>query len=569
MGGGDCQRPLFFGVASGDNTEQDNFVRRMAEIAFLALLATLTCASASSPAAPDAATIAQAAQLVAEADSNYRSGEFETSLRGLREAEGLLPTDPAIQFRLGQVYEALNDKAGAFAAFQRSVLVAGLPKEVREQAEQKMARLTQVLSSTGGSAISAPADTPRKIGGWAIRDELGLVPGSVLGIGDAILRDSQPGAKILRIAVKSRRGTRVDTERMNVHVWFYELDQSQQVQVTKAKPSTKWVNPPVNWRDGKPELLDIEYPLPDGGLPGSSADAGALGRVFYGYRIAVYYRGELQDMHSDPQSISVSFPTVRSLNDESTLPPPSLQHEIDEIQSTRKESADAAFRPVNLSAVRCRKPANPAEQATLDKIVLACLPPLGKIAECVPKVLAMPPPYNASLCSMLGIQKPEDGNQSALSAANFASWLEDQIQSELDLASAVPGADSFLLADLEHYRSAVSAFSVMAAMTENRNTHALQIITKTISSEGSTADPRIQAAVAACFLPIREAATLKAEQSDSLRIESATHSENGEFEKSVKALEQASSLDLRTEDASDILRLRESAKKRALDSLGL
>jgi len=267
--------------------------------------------------APDAATIAQAAQLVSEADRNYRIGDFEASLRGLQKAEALLPTDPAIQFRLGQVYEALDDKAGAFVAFEKSVAVAGLPEEVKRQAEQKMALLAQVLSEAADAAPARPGVPFRDTGGQPVRDEIGLQPGSVLGIVDTRLRDSQPGAKTLRIAVKSRPGARVDPASMNVHVFFYEQDEAGEVQVTQAKPATQWISPPVDWRDGEPELLDVEYPLPDGGLPGSSADAGALGRKFYGYVVGVYYNSELQDSRADPGRLDSLFPLGLNLNNRS------------------------------------------------------------------------------------------------------------------------------------------------------------------------------------------------------------------------------------------------------------
>lgn len=274
--------------------------------------------SAPAAAAPDAATIAQAAQLVAEADRNYRIGDFEASLRGLQKAEALLPVDPAIQFRLGQVFEALDDKASAFVAFERSIAVPGLPEEVRRQAEQKMTLLAQILgesSGTQGPATGRPGVMqPREGTGQPVRDEIGLQPGSVLGIVDTRLRDSQPGAKTLRIAIKSRPGASVDTSGMNVHVYFYEQDEAGEVVVTMAEPATQWISPPVDWRDGEPELLDVEYPLPDGGLPGSSAARGELGRKFYGYVVGVYYNGELQDSRADPGRLDSMFPLALDLN---------------------------------------------------------------------------------------------------------------------------------------------------------------------------------------------------------------------------------------------------------------
>ncbi|MEX1119883.1 MAG: hypothetical protein WEB60_13935 [Terrimicrobiaceae bacterium] len=264
-------------------------------------------------ASPEPALIAQAAQIVAEADRNFRVGDFEATLRSLKQAEQILPTDPAIQFRIGQVYEALDDKTQAFVGFERSIAVPGLPVEIRRQAEQKMALLAQVLggmpgeTATLGTGLGAPA-IPQGASGEPVRDAIGLQPGSVLGVVDARLQDSQPGGKTLRIAVKSKPDTAIDPQLMNVHVFFYEQEESGEVVVTEAKSTTQWISPPVDWADSEPELLDVEYPLPDGGLPGNSAEYGALNRKYYGYVVGVYYNGELQDSRAAPGRLDTLHP---------------------------------------------------------------------------------------------------------------------------------------------------------------------------------------------------------------------------------------------------------------------
>lgn len=261
--------------------------------------------------APSPALVAQAAQLVAEADRHYRVGDFEAALRALLQAGKMLPSDAAIQFRFGQVYEALNDKPQAFASYERSIAVPGLPPEIRRQAEQKMALLAQSMGDAPPSTFGTSPANPSvggADGGQAVRDSIGLQPGSALGIVETRLQDSQPGAKILRIAVKSRPGSAIDPQKMNVHVFFYETDESGEIVSTEAKSTTQWISPPVDWKDEEPELLDVEYPMPDGGLPGNSAEFGALGRKFYGYMVGVYYNGELQDSRADPGRLDTLNP---------------------------------------------------------------------------------------------------------------------------------------------------------------------------------------------------------------------------------------------------------------------
>ncbi len=264
-------------------------------------------------ASPEPALIARAAQIVSEADRDFRVGDFESTLRSLKQAEQILPADPAIQFRIGQVYEALDDKALAFVAFERSIAVPGLPVDIRRQAEQKMALLAQVLGGMPGESTSAGAGlgtsgTSQGSPGEPVRDAVGLQPGSVLGVVDARLQDSQPGGKTLRIAVKSKPDTAIDPQLMNVHVFFYEQEETGEVVVTEAKSTTQWISPPVDWADSEPELLDVEYPLPDGGLPGNSAEFGALNRKYYGYVVGVYYNGELQDSRAAPGRLDTLYP---------------------------------------------------------------------------------------------------------------------------------------------------------------------------------------------------------------------------------------------------------------------
>jgi hypothetical protein len=281
--------------------------------------ATTEPVAAATPVDP--ALIARATQIVSEADRNFRVGDFEAALRGLQQAEALLPSDPSILFRFGQVYEALEDKARAFMAYERSILMPGLPSEIRRQAEQKMALLAQVLGDEGSGipgVRATQAAPPAAEGGQPVRDEIGLQPGASLGIVSTRLSDSQPGAKTLSIAVKSRPGSRIDAGLMNVHVFFYEQDENGEVMVTQSRPTTQWISPPVDWADGDPELLEVEYPLPDGGLPGSSADLGVMGRTFYGYIVGVYYDGELQDSRADPGRLNALFPLALYLENQNS-----------------------------------------------------------------------------------------------------------------------------------------------------------------------------------------------------------------------------------------------------------
>jgi len=268
---------------------------------------------------PDPAFVQKINRLVADSDRAYRVGDFEAALKGINEAADMLPDDPGILLRRARLLESMQQPAEAAADYARVAALPGLPAELRTQAERKLTQL-------GGSASGNPAATPAAPapGGEAatgdgndVRDEIGLQPGSSLGIVDTRLRDGSPGMKVLRVAIKSRPGVSVDTRQMKLHVFFYEKDETGEIQLTESKVVSQWISPPVNWADNEPELLDVNYILPDSSLPGSAASNGSPGRTFEGYIVGIYYNSELQDTRADPGNLARKFPLPLYLKQES------------------------------------------------------------------------------------------------------------------------------------------------------------------------------------------------------------------------------------------------------------
>jgi hypothetical protein len=95
---------------------------------------------------------------------------------------------------------------------------------------------------------------------------------------------------------------------VKIHVYFYEQNEDGDVVLTESKVVPQWLSPPVDWASNEPELLEVQYTMPDSDLPGSAAATGAPGRKYYGYIVGVYYNGELQDFRADPASIARDFP---------------------------------------------------------------------------------------------------------------------------------------------------------------------------------------------------------------------------------------------------------------------
>ncbi len=266
---------------------------------------------------PDPAMVQKINTLVSDSDRAYRVGNFETSLDGINEAAQLLPDDPGILLRRARLLESMQQPAEAAADYARVAALPGLAPELRAQAEKKLTLLGGAASATPSRSNRQVIDEAPSAQGSDVRDEIGLQPGSVLGVTDTRLRDGAPGTKVLRVAIKSRPGTTVDTRQMKLHVFFYEQDEAGDIQLTDSQVVSEWISPPVNWADNEPELLDVTYILPDSNLPGSAASNGSPGRKFAGYIVGVYYNGELQDTEADPGSLASKFPLPLYLKQDS------------------------------------------------------------------------------------------------------------------------------------------------------------------------------------------------------------------------------------------------------------
>lgn len=267
---------------------------------------------------PDPALVQKINRLVSDSDRAYRVGDFETALKGINDAGDLLPDDPGILLRRARLLESMQQPAEAAADYARVAALPGLAPELRTQAERKLTQLGGSASGSPAAAESSQAsmeEAPSRSGA-DVRDEIGLQPGSSLGIVDARLRDASPGTKALRVAIKSRPGTSVDTRQMKLHVFFYEKDEAGDIQLTESKVVSQWISPPVNWADNEPELLDVNYTLPDSSLPGSAASNGSPGRTYVGYIVGVYYNSELQDTRADPGNLAKKFPLPLYLKQE-------------------------------------------------------------------------------------------------------------------------------------------------------------------------------------------------------------------------------------------------------------
>jgi hypothetical protein len=246
-------------------------------------------------------------KLFADADRSSRVGDLDAALTTLEELGKLLPGDPSVLLRKALVLERLDQPAEALTIFEEVLKYPGLPPEIQNQAQARVDQLTQNLAAKQSPPTDVSPALPDSEG-RDIRDDIGLQPGASLGIVDARLRDGKPGTNALRLALKSRPGSAIDVQDVKIHVYFYEKNEDEEIALTQSKVVSQWLSPPVDWSANEPELLEVQYTLPESELPGSAATNGAPGRKYFGYVVGVYYKNELQDFRADPSSLATDFP---------------------------------------------------------------------------------------------------------------------------------------------------------------------------------------------------------------------------------------------------------------------
>jgi hypothetical protein len=120
--------------------------------------------------------------------------------------------------------------------------------------------------------------------------------GAVIEILHADIKGTEGGTKTLQLAIKSCSREAISVPQVKVQVYFYD-EQNGEIVPSKAQVTSRWLSAPVDWKNGKPELLEVSY-LSD------TADPDVR---FAGYVVAIYYKGDLQDCRADPPKLKKLF----------------------------------------------------------------------------------------------------------------------------------------------------------------------------------------------------------------------------------------------------------------------
>jgi tetratricopeptide (TPR) repeat protein len=238
----------------------------------------------------DEALMEKIRRLVEDSDKAFRIGDYDAGMAKIQEADRLLPGDPGVMLRIGRLYEKKGDMPAAANSYKKVLELPGLSTDLRAQTQRKIGMLSLPESTPVPTVVASEA-------GADVRDEFGLQPGASLGIIETRLSDAPNGSKNLRISIKARPNQSIDPRQMAVHVFFYERDQTGQIQLTNSEVLTEWISPPVDWSNNEPELLNAVY------TPPAKSDF-----TYAGYVVGIYYKNDLQDTRADPGALAVDHP---------------------------------------------------------------------------------------------------------------------------------------------------------------------------------------------------------------------------------------------------------------------
>lgn len=263
---------------------------------------TYTVAAAAPSAAPEAtpapapqiseaektAQQARLSELLAEADKLEAGASPGDALVPLEEALDVQPRNAELIARVATLHERLGQTELAQATWQKVVALGPDAGKLFDIAEVRL------------KLLQGPAADE----GMELRDQIGLQPGSALGVVDLKVKDGGTAStpvKDLRLAVKARPGDPIDARDVRINVTFYETLDGEIVP-TMSRVQSMWFTTPVDWKGEGVEILEVKYEVPrlgpDGGPPPQ----------FYGYMVNIYHRGQLQETRAEPADLQDLFP---------------------------------------------------------------------------------------------------------------------------------------------------------------------------------------------------------------------------------------------------------------------
>lgn len=263
-------------------------------------------------------------------------GDMRNALARLREAQVSEPNNADIIAEIATCYEQMNQLERAIEQWQRIYDMGEAAGPAFQLAEIKLrtgiagpppsVRAARETDPTGNNPPNAERETK-------------------VGIVDVTLTEvSDPTAEkrlSLKITLKNRPGRYVDSNKVAIQAFFYDLVDGKAVTLTNAETASEWLTNPNSWDESTSQVLEAVYfrpkveataaapaprlrgkrpakgvPSNEPPVPEFAAGASAEKREYAGYIVRVYYDRELQDVRAEPKTLLEQFPAEQVLGTE-------------------------------------------------------------------------------------------------------------------------------------------------------------------------------------------------------------------------------------------------------------
>ncbi len=272
-------------------------------------------------------------ELLLQARLLRQRGDTRTALARLREAQQFAADNAEIISEMAVTYEQMSLLERAMEQWQR----------VYELGPEKAGAVWNLAELKLRTGVSGPSP--------AVREQReGVAPAgggereTKIGIVEVVLKEEPDETAekrySLKVTVKNRPGRYIDSNKVSIQAYFYDLVENQMVVITNAETSFQWLTNPQQWDEATSQTLEATYfrpkatplvaaPAPRGrkprkGQPSNeppqpeiSATAPSGGsRVYAGYIVRLYYDRELQDARAEPEQLLKQYPPEQILGTE-------------------------------------------------------------------------------------------------------------------------------------------------------------------------------------------------------------------------------------------------------------
>ena len=153
------------------------------------------------------------------------------------------------------------------------------------------------------STYAEPQPTAATGGGTGATPD--ILDGATFGMGKIDARENaDPKAEtsiVLEISITKRLHEDVDTNRLKVQVFFYDIVNNRDIKLTDAEVNYKWLTS-RQWFEERPEILEVSYFRP------RRSAASKNSRKYLGYIVRLYFNNKLQAVAADPTKLLNIFP---------------------------------------------------------------------------------------------------------------------------------------------------------------------------------------------------------------------------------------------------------------------